>query len=192
MLDAGAPPPPPDQDAPTTTHQVRFRLSGRSIDCDSATPVLTAAHEAGLSLPSSCGEGVCGTCKSTLLSGSVDMRHAGGIRQREVDEGKVLIEIPLTIGVVGAVLLPVWAAISAIAALVANLTISVEKLADTDKTAAGGTGNDIIMGGPAHDIIAGNEGDAPRVSTVSVVDSNWPAALLEIASQILGERPQEG
>ena len=39
---------------------------------------------------------------------------------------------------------------------------------------------------------AGNEGDTPRVSTVSVVDSNWPAALLEIASQILGERPQEG
>ena len=43
------------------------------------------------------------------------------------EEGKVLIEIPLTIGVVGAALLPVWAAIGAIAALVVKCTIEVEK-----------------------------------------------------------------
>jgi len=46
------------------------------------------------------------------------------------DEGKTLIEIPLTLGVIGTVLLPVWAGIGAIAALVANLTISVEKVAE--------------------------------------------------------------
>jgi len=46
------------------------------------------------------------------------------------EEGKTLIEIPLTIGVVGAVLLPIWAAIGAIAALVANCTIVVEKKED--------------------------------------------------------------
>lgn len=38
-------------------------------------------------------------------------------------------------------------------------------------------------------VIAGNEGVTPRVSTVSVVDSNWPAALLEVTTQILEERP---
>jgi DNA-binding Lrp family transcriptional regulator len=43
------------------------------------------------------------------------------------EEGKVLIEIPLTFGVIGAALLPVWAAIGAVAALVANCTIVVEK-----------------------------------------------------------------
>ena len=43
------------------------------------------------------------------------------------DKGKTLIEIPLTIGVVGAALLPVWAAIGAIAALAANYTIEVER-----------------------------------------------------------------
>ncbi len=43
------------------------------------------------------------------------------------EEGKVLIEIPLTVGVIGALLLPVWAAVGAIAALAANLTIVVEK-----------------------------------------------------------------
>lgn len=44
------------------------------------------------------------------------------------DHDKVLIEVPLTLGVVGALLLPVWAAIGAIAALAANLTIVVEKV----------------------------------------------------------------
>ncbi len=43
------------------------------------------------------------------------------------EEGKTLIEVPLTLGVVGAALLPVWAAIGAIAALVTNCTIVVEK-----------------------------------------------------------------
>ena len=46
------------------------------------------------------------------------------------EKGETLIEIPLTIGVIGTVLLPVWAGIGAIAALVANLTISAEKVAE--------------------------------------------------------------
>lgn len=44
------------------------------------------------------------------------------------DDGKTLIEIPLTLGVIGTLLLPVWAGIGAIAALVVNLTIAVEKV----------------------------------------------------------------
>lgn len=43
------------------------------------------------------------------------------------EEGKTLIEVPLTVGVVGAALLPALAAIGAVAALVTNCTISVEK-----------------------------------------------------------------
>jgi CBS domain-containing protein len=43
------------------------------------------------------------------------------------EEGKTLVEFPLTVGVVGSVLLPVWAAIGAIAALVTKCTIVVEK-----------------------------------------------------------------
>ena len=59
-----------------------------------------------------------------------ELLHEGNVRRITIknEEGKTLIEIPLTIGVVGAVLLPVWAAIGAIAALVANLTIVVEKV----------------------------------------------------------------
>ncbi len=43
------------------------------------------------------------------------------------EDGVTLIEVPLTVGVVGAALLPVWAAIGAIAAVAARLTLVVEK-----------------------------------------------------------------
>jgi ferredoxin len=53
--------------------------------------VLAAATAAGLMLPSSCAQGLCGTCKVTLRSGEVDMQHAGGIRPREIAAGKILL-----------------------------------------------------------------------------------------------------
>jgi DUF4097 and DUF4098 domain-containing protein YvlB len=43
------------------------------------------------------------------------------------EAGKVLLEIPLTLGVVGVVLAPVWIAIGTIAALAGRYTIVVEK-----------------------------------------------------------------
>jgi Domain of unknown function (DUF4342) len=42
-------------------------------------------------------------------------------------EGKAIVEIPLTVGVVGAVLAPPLAAVGAIAALVTECTITVER-----------------------------------------------------------------
>jgi ferredoxin len=54
-------------------------------------PSLTQPFRNGLNPPSSCAEGVCGTCKSTVVSGSVYMEHAGGIRPREIAENKILI-----------------------------------------------------------------------------------------------------
>ena len=55
--------------------------------------------------------------------------HEGNVRRLIVKdrEGHTLIEAPLTVGVVGAVLLPIWAAIATIAAIVADATIDVEK-----------------------------------------------------------------
>jgi hypothetical protein len=62
-----------------------------------------------------------------------EILHEGNIRRITIqnEEGNTLIEIPLTIGVVGFLLLPVWAAIGAIAALAANLNIVVEKIEPT-------------------------------------------------------------
>ncbi|USQ79399.1 FAD-binding oxidoreductase [Ornithinimicrobium faecis] len=88
VLDAGAP--ASERALSGTSHLVTFARSGVTVECDAATTVLATAASAGLRLPSSCQGGVCGTCKSTLLSGQVDMQQAGGIRQREIDEGKFL------------------------------------------------------------------------------------------------------
>ena len=69
---------------------VRFGRSGREVHCAPGTTVLDAARQAGVRLPSSCASGLCGTCKSTLLSGRVDMRHQGGIRPREIAQDRFL------------------------------------------------------------------------------------------------------
>jgi hypothetical protein len=65
-----------------------------------------------------------------LVSKLKEILHEGNVRRIIIknEKGETLIEIPLTIGVVGALLLPVWAAVGAIAALAANLTIVVEKV----------------------------------------------------------------
>ncbi len=69
----------------------------------------------------------------SLISRIKELIHQGNVRRIIIkgEEDNTLVEIPLTVGVVGALLLPVWAAIGAIAALAANLTIVVE-LHDTD------------------------------------------------------------
>jgi hypothetical protein len=58
--------------------------------------------------------------------------HQGNIRRiiLKGEDGKTFMEIPLTVGVVGALVLPVWAAIGAAAALVSKMTIVVEKTED--------------------------------------------------------------
>jgi len=55
--------------------------------------------------------------------------HEGNIRKIiiKTEGGNTLLEFPLTVGVVGAVLLPLWAALGAAAALIADCTIVVEK-----------------------------------------------------------------
>lgn len=64
-----------------------------------------------------------------LVSEIKRLVNEGNIRRIIIKQGdKSLIEIPLTIGVIGIALLPVWAAIGAIAALVTECTIVVEKV----------------------------------------------------------------
>lgn len=58
-----------------------------------------------------------------------ELINEGNIRKITIKgkDGKNIAEFPLTIGVVGTVILPVVAAIGTIVALVAECTISVEK-----------------------------------------------------------------
>lgn len=56
--------------------------------------------------------------------------HEGNVRRVIVknQEGHTFLEIPLTVGAAAAVLVPVWAALGALAALVSGFTIVIEKV----------------------------------------------------------------
>jgi hypothetical protein len=58
-----------------------------------------------------------------------ELIHEGNVRRVIVKDagGVTLIEVPLTFGLIGAALVPVWAAIAAIAAIAADFTIQVER-----------------------------------------------------------------
>lgn len=64
-----------------------------------------------------------------LLKKIKELIEEGNVRKITIHdkEGKELMSIPLTIGVVGAVFVPVLAAVGALAALIGECTISVER-----------------------------------------------------------------
>lgn len=65
-----------------------------------------------------------------LMAKIKELLHEGNIRRITVanEEGKTLVTIPLTIGVVGALLAPQLAALGAVAALITRGSIVVEKI----------------------------------------------------------------
>jgi len=64
-----------------------------------------------------------------LLAKARELVHEGNVRHLVIKngEGRTIIEAPLSVGVAGAVLAPMWAAIGAVAALVAHCSIEVER-----------------------------------------------------------------
>lgn len=79
-----------------------------------------------------------------LLHQVKEIVHQGNVRRITIKDkdGVTLFEVPLTAGVVGAVLLPVWAAIGAVAALAASYTITVELVDTPEKPTVEGTSVD--------------------------------------------------
>ena len=64
-----------------------------------------------------------------LLETLKNIVRAGNVRRVVIrnGEGRTVLDVPLTAGVVGAALLPFWAAVGGIAALAARYTIVVER-----------------------------------------------------------------
>ena len=85
---------------------------------------------------SACGAPVAKTVKEefsvssdNLIERVKELLHEGNVTRIIVkdEEGKVLLEIPATVGVIGVVLAPWLAALGAIAALATNCKIVVER-----------------------------------------------------------------
>lgn len=89
-ISAGVAPEPTVEPAPAAapdTFTVTLARSARSFAMNASDTVLAAARKAGVAVPSSCSQGICGTCKTRLIEGEVEMKHNGGIRDREVQKG---------------------------------------------------------------------------------------------------------
>lgn len=68
-----------------------------------------------------------------LLDKVKELIHEGNVRRIVIrQDDRVIAEFPLTIGVIGAVIAPVLAAVGAIAALVTDCTIDVERTGEQD------------------------------------------------------------
>lgn len=69
-----------------------------------------------------------------LLDRVKKIAHEGNVRRIVIKQGsRSVAEFPLTVGVVGVVLAPVFAAIGALAALLTDCTIEVERVAPGDE-----------------------------------------------------------
>ena len=74
-------------DAPAT---FEFKRAGRRIALPMATTLLDAAEAAGVDLPSECRSGVCGQCKTRVLSGPTVGGTGGPLSAAEHARGLVL------------------------------------------------------------------------------------------------------
>jgi hypothetical protein len=65
--------------------------------------------------------------------------HEGNVRRLIIrnEKDQVLIELPMTVGVVGVLLAPVAAALGAVAALVTHCTIEIERAGEAPAESAG-------------------------------------------------------
>jgi hypothetical protein len=84
-----------------------------------------------------------------LLQTVKRLAHEGSVRRIIIkDEAdRTIVELPLTVGVVGALLLPAWVAIGAIAALAADLTIEVERSVPAEPAVAAPHGEEHVTVG---------------------------------------------
>ncbi|MFD0476733.1 PDR/VanB family oxidoreductase [Nonomuraea thailandensis] len=56
--------------------EVELRRTGTTVTVTSGRSVLQAINDAGVNVLSSCRQGLCGTCETTVLAGEVDHRDA--------------------------------------------------------------------------------------------------------------------
>ncbi len=91
-------PEPPPSPAPRASQSpmtgdagaVVFRSSGQEARACKKETILEAAEALGLSIPSSCRAGVCGTCKTRKVSGNVSMDCDDGLDSEDRSAGFIL------------------------------------------------------------------------------------------------------
>jgi len=79
--------------------QVEFKQSGKTVEwSDNYESLLDLAEANGVEIETQCEAGVCGTCKTRMISGKVDMEVQDGLEEEDVAQNMILpcVAVPLT------------------------------------------------------------------------------------------------
>lgn len=79
---------PADPIAGAATYQLR--IGERLLQVHHDETVLQASLRQGVVIPCGCGQGLCGTCRVSKVSGEVEMHHQGGLALDEEKGGYIL------------------------------------------------------------------------------------------------------
>jgi ferredoxin len=75
----------------TYTVEINHAGAVQTITVPDDQTILTAAHAAGIDLPTSCGAGVCTTCAAQILEGDVEQVDAMGLGPDIIEQGYALL-----------------------------------------------------------------------------------------------------
>ena len=88
--DAAGATPAADAGAPAEGGTVTFQRSGATADAPADQTVLEAAEDAGVAIPFECRSGICGQCKTRLISGRVTMESQDALTAADRTKGLIL------------------------------------------------------------------------------------------------------
>ncbi len=71
-------------------YNVTLSNSGEVLPCGSNTSILVSIQKQGITVPFACSQGLCGTCRTKMLEGTVDMDAQGGLLKSHEKEGYIL------------------------------------------------------------------------------------------------------
>jgi ferredoxin-NADP reductase/DMSO/TMAO reductase YedYZ heme-binding membrane subunit len=75
---------------PDADTAIVFRRAGRAVDAPPGRTVLEAAEDVGVAIPNECRSGICGQCKTPLLSGRVAMEVQDALSAADRARGLIL------------------------------------------------------------------------------------------------------
>jgi ferredoxin len=82
-------PEPPDE-MPEGVRSLRFARTEKSIQLTNGLTVLEAAEECGVDIPFECRSGICGQCKTRLVTGRVAMEVQDALTPADRERGLIL------------------------------------------------------------------------------------------------------
>ena len=82
--------PEPVDEVPEGVRNLEFSRAGKSVKLTNGLTVLEAAEECGIDIPFECRSGICGQCKTKLISGRVAMEVQDALTSADRSKGLIL------------------------------------------------------------------------------------------------------